>query len=570
MKRHAAYIMMIGLCCLGSIGFAKDYKVAKTGNDHNPGTRARPFQTIGRAVLVARAGDTVTVHAGIYREWVSPEHSGVVYRAAKNEKVVIKGSEVIAGWKPLGRGAWRVSLPNTFFVESNPYTTLIFGDWFFPWDIARQRIAYVAYSTDSGFKAGIRRLHTGEVYLNGIALCEADSLEQVLQGKPVSFTFGIHEADVNTRLSWYTRQERDSTVIYANFGQADPNKELTEINVRPACFYPRETGVNDITVRGFELAQCASQWAPPTAEQTGCIGTNWSKGWVIENNVIHDSKCVGITLGKDRASGQNPWSADPSKDGSLYYNEMVLRVIRSGWNKAHIGSHTVRNNEVFHCGQAGICGSFGGAFSIIANNDIHDIYTRRNFYGAEMAGIKLHGAIDAVIRNNLVRNTYIGIWLDWMAQVTEVSGNLVYDNDYVDFFAEVNHGPYTVNGNRFLSPFSFKDWSEGGNFKDNTFAGLLSRAPQSRATPVFQPHSTVWVDTLTIRGGHNSFQHNLFLMNNGQPFQKGNNTYLPEDALDSLRSFDLSLYRDPALPVESAGNRFEPGPVTSKYLIIKP
>ena len=36
------------------------------------------------------------------------------------------------------------------------------------------------------------------------------------------------------------------------------------------------------------------------AEQVGLIGTHWSKGWIIEHNIISDSKCSGLTLGKDR------------------------------------------------------------------------------------------------------------------------------------------------------------------------------------------------------------------------------------------------------------------------------
>ena len=32
--------------------------------------------------------------------------------------------------------------------------------------------------------------------------------------------------------------------------------------------------------------------------EIGLIGAHWSKGWIIENNVIRYSTCVGVTLGK--------------------------------------------------------------------------------------------------------------------------------------------------------------------------------------------------------------------------------------------------------------------------------
>ena len=40
--------------------------------------------------------------------------------------------------------------------------------------------------------------------------------------------------------TWYPEQdeEKNETVIYANFQGADPNKENVEINVRRNCFYP--------------------------------------------------------------------------------------------------------------------------------------------------------------------------------------------------------------------------------------------------------------------------------------------------------------------------------------------
>ena len=49
----------------------------------------------------------------------------------------------------------------------------------------------------------------------------------------------------------------------------------------------------------------ATPWTPPTADQPGLLGANWSKGWIIENNIIHDSKCSGISLGKEGLTGDN-------------------------------------------------------------------------------------------------------------------------------------------------------------------------------------------------------------------------------------------------------------------------
>ena len=69
-----------------------------------------------------------------------------------------------------------------------------------------------------------------------------------------------------------------------------------------------------------------------------------------------------------------------------------------------------------------------------------------------MAGIKFHGAIDVEISRNHIYRTCRGLWLDWMAQGTRVSGNLFHDNQSEDLFVEVDHGPFLVDNNLFLSP----------------------------------------------------------------------------------------------------------------------
>ena len=189
-----------------------------------------------------------------------------------------------------------------------------------------------------------------------------------------------------------------------------------EINVRQTVFYPEKTGINYITVRGFTLEDAATPWAPPTAEQIGLIGTHWSKGWIIENNKISYSICSGISLGKYGDEWDNT-SANTAEG----YVKTIERALANGWSKENIGHHIVRNNTISHCEQAGIVGSLGAAFSTVTGNTIHDIHVRQLFSGAEMAGIKFHGAIDVEISHNHIYRTCRGLWLDWMAQGTRVS-----------------------------------------------------------------------------------------------------------------------------------------------------
>jgi hypothetical protein len=467
------------------------YHVSVKGNDDSKGIASHPFRTISKAASVAQPGETIIVHAGVYREMVQPPRGGssdkkrIVYTAAPGEKVVIKGSEIVKGWVKMKEDLWKVKLPYSFFGKYNPFTDKVWGDWYGGW------------------------LHTGEVYLNEKPLSE-DSLQNVFHNIPVMVRHGEPKEMMPARYTWSCRSDSGKTTIYARFGDYDPNKETVEVNVRPACFYPKENNINYITVKGFHMSMAATQWAAPTAEQPGLIGTNWSKGWIIEDNVISNSRCTGITLGKDRGTGDNMWSKDGSIDGSVHYNDLVHRVIVNGWNKATIGSHIVRNNTIFNCGQAGICGSFGGAFSEIYDNNIFNVYTYRPFGGAEMAGIKLHAAIDVQIHDNYIHNANLGLWLDWMAQGTRVSRNLFHDNDNTDLFLEVDHGPFVIDNNIFLSTNAIQDWSEGGAFLHNIIGGTVATFKQRRRTPYFKPHTTEWIGIQNIKGGDDRYYNNVF------------------------------------------------------------
>ena len=472
---------------------ATEYHVSVQGNDDFDGSRSRPLKTISAAAKLAQPGDIITVHEGTYRERVAPPRGGesdtkrITYQAAPGEKVTIKGSELIRNWKQFASGVWKATLPNSFFGSYNPYKDLIEGDW---------------------FNSRGRPHHTGEVYLNGKSMWETHLLERVLHPQP-SVDARDREGSAWT---WFCESDDTNTYIYANFHDKDPNQETVEINVRDSIFYPDQPGRNYITIRGFRLAHAATQWAAPTAEQPGLIGSHWSKGWIIENNVISDSRCSCITLGKDRDTGHNVWNKDPRKDGATHYNEVILRALDAGWSRENIGSHVVRNNTIFNCEQAGIAGSMGAAFSQITDNHIYNIWTKRQFTGAEMAGIKLHGAIDVVIGRNRIHNAGRGLWMDWMAQGTRISSNLLYDNSTDDLFVEVNHGPVLVDNNVFLSDISLLDMSEGGAYIHNLMGGkIVSRPEPRRSTPYHRAHSTALAGLTSTTGGDNRFYNNVFI-----------------------------------------------------------
>jgi alpha-L-arabinofuranosidase len=511
-----------------------EYHVAISGHDDNPGTKSKPFKTISAAAAVAQPGDTITVYGGIYRERVNPPRGGlsdserITYRAAEGETVIIKGSEEIKGWERINNDVWLKRLPNSFFGDFNPYSDLISGDWFLD---------------------NKRSHHTGAVYLNGHWLNEAAVKEEVFE--PVTGT-----------PLWFAAVNESETTIWAQFPDKDPNVEFVEINVRQSVFYPETEGINYITVSGFKMEQAATPWAPPTAEQIGLIGTHWSKGWIIENNEISYSICSGITLGKYGDEYDN--TAGNTAKG---YVGTIERAIEYGWSKETIGSHIVRNNHIHHCEQAGIVGSLGAIFSTISGNEIHDIHVKCLFSGMEMGGIKIHAPIDMLISNNYVYNCWRGIWIDWMAQGTRVTGNLLHDNTATqDIFTEVNHGPVLIDNNILLSHTAIRDLSQGGAYAHNLFLGRFIPETNGRETPYHKEHATDIAGFSVIAGGDDRYYNNIFLSYNREapwpersgPVRAGNffglGAYDPEVF---PMTADGNVYADQARAFKSEGNPVE-------------
>lgn len=528
------------------------YYVSAKSKENGKGTKDDPFKRISQAAEIAVAGDTVVIGDGVYREWVSPKHGGtsdderITYIADENAHPVISGAEIVDNWKAEQDGVWSVALDNSFFGDYNSLADEIFGDWY--------------------DKFG-QTHHTGELYLNGEAMYETASRQELYK-----------KSSKGRTLRWFAETDEAHTKIYADFGGQNPNEACTEISVRPFCFFPEEEGLNYITVSGLTMCQAATQWAPPTAFQPAVIGPHWSCGWIIENCVIHDSKCSGISLGKRHDEMDNIWSKDPSKDGSQTYTEIIFQNIQNGWRREKVGSHIVRNNHIYNCGQSGIVGCMGAAYSTITGNHIHHVNIRNEFGGAEMAGIKLHAAVDAVIESNCIHNCIRGLWLDWQAQGTLVSKNSFFENISEDLFIEVSHGPCTVENNIMLSKRSFLNVSQGTALVHNLFAGDFEpMRDTNRFTLYHLPHSTMIGGVQHIFSGDDKIANNIFVGNkeskntvgtavyNGYPSKSGNDKPSFFEKFRKKINAAENLAGSKSIPVDIYDNVYLDGAKAYKY-----
>lgn len=490
------------------------------------GSKEQPFKRISDAARMAMPGDEVLVYPGVYREAVHPVHAGeehrrITYTSVEPLGAVITGAEPVTDWTRYEGTTWVTRIPNSLFAGYNPYVEIVEGDWYFsPKDPATGEFV---------------DMHRGAVYLNDRMLYETTTLEECMRGE----VFAPSWEPQYSIYKWYTEQEQDETVIYANFHDYDPNRENVEINVRRNCFMPEQTGIGYITLRGFTVCKAATNWAPPAAYQDGMIGAHWSKGWIIEDCHIHNSKCCGISLGnyhQTEKDNDNYFTRKHVKSPTQMERDAVCIAQYDGWSKETVGSHIVRRCHIHDCGQTGIVGRMGCVFSVIEDNHIHHINNMQQLTGAEVAGIKFHAAIDVIFRRNHIHHCTMGIWTDWQAQGTRITQNLLHDNFTPDFltgrdvgmgcgmdlFIEVGHGPILVDHNFLLSKAAVRWATQGVALVHNFILGSFTQVGegtdmtangknQPRYTPYHIPHRTEVAGFMTILHGDNRIYNNIFI-----------------------------------------------------------
>ena len=166
-----------------------------------------------------------------------------------------------------------------------------------------------------------------------------------------------------------------------------------------------------------------------------------------------------------------------------------------------------------------------------------------------------------MIRNNRIHHCTRGIWLDWQAQGTRVTGNILFRNQPKeglkirnplslgeDLFAEVSHGPTLIDHNLLLSPMAGRISTQGIAFVHNLIAGSLTcvgtgthnagldHPDSARYTPYHVPHSTQVAGFMTILHGDVRFYNNIFLQ---QPEDQRLNEYIASIGRNALNQLHL-------------------------------
>jgi Right handed beta helix region len=234
----------VALCFIPGIASAATLTV----DPANHSTTSRSFNTISEAAEVAMPGDTVVVHAGVYREDVKLHRSGtpgapIRFVADPPGSVVVTGADVISKWQKV-EGAepiYRVAWPHVFAidyqdgkpVEFHPDSAPLYGR-------AEQMIAD-------------EKLLLPCKDLNDLRAAWKDRQNRLIP--PVKNLGGPFAGMFAVDTTWH--------VLYLWLADgSDPNQHAMQASTRQEIFgidqYESKEGVHDIEASGFIFRYAAS------------------------------------------------------------------------------------------------------------------------------------------------------------------------------------------------------------------------------------------------------------------------------------------------------------------------
>jgi hypothetical protein len=439
-------------------------------DQNNP---AAPYRTINAAARDAQPGDTVLVHAGVYRERVCPPRGGeegrpITCQAAPGEPVCIRGSEVFQpGWKREG-GFWVGSLAAVRFGAA-AYGGLcderLHGDFNpFLWQFNRARrarphalvVEELERRIEDRGKRLAREVAAGADMLSGEGRKRRAGLLAELQartGKEPAFarTLGQVFVDGEPLIEVETRADvetRPGTWMAAPGGDAlwlnveSPADRLVEISLRHTVFSPLTRGLGHIAVRGFTLEHAANHfptWDREGWPQAGLLSTRGGHRWTVEDNTIRFAKSIGMDCGSE-GDGIHIENRGEEEHGRLHD--------RDNMDTRGAGYHLIRGNRICDNGLCGLAGIRHTGTRVVGN-----VIERNNCDGWtspwwEFAGIKFHFFFAGEIRDNLIRdNEAHGIWLDNQWRGSRITGNVIVNNLWSGINVELGRGPVTIDRN---------------------------------------------------------------------------------------------------------------------------
>jgi parallel beta-helix repeat protein len=403
------------------------YYVSNRGNDANSGTKTSPFQTIGKAANVVKAGDVVLIQAGIYYEDVKPLLSGesdkyITYQNAGDGEVIIDAQE--------GKRAGCIEIDNKSYLRFIGLT--VRG----------------ANSFQTWPRAGISMTEgSNHIILDNItAYNNYFGIMAHGQENPVSFvtvknskTFGPGNIGNTHYGIFFYKKVYDSSIVNNHVAYTMPERLSYGIEISTDDPGNQADGPRRIVIIGNEADHNESQG----------IHTWNAVGVLIRNNYLHDNGATGIQIedGSENIVVENNLSENNAQkyefeagawiDGSknVLVRNNILRSNKIGLTITSSDRVIVHDNYLY-LNNRGAQNLDNAAGLIVEDSATNISVTQNTFYKNGASGMQ-HGAVNfglfhptctgITFKNNIVAET---------ANVLDLSQDSCsgFVSDFNDFF----------------------------------------------------------------------------------------------------------------------------------------
>jgi hypothetical protein len=378
MVSATATITLIGAPPTGGV-----FYVSTTGNDKNPGTKAAPWRTIQHAANTAKAGDTVLVRAGAYRELVAFPSSGdtahgyITFSSYPGELAAVDGTG-----KTVPGGQWGLmTLQNVSYLvvqgfELRNYTTA-----------SRADVPIGVYIFGAGSNVQIVNNHIHNITTTAATTptqCGSDALGLVAYGTqaPTAISNLVVSGNEFDHLKTGCSESMsldgnvDTFAVTSNRVHDNNNIGIDAIGFEKVSPNPAYDQARNGEIRGNVVYNITSFGNPDYGSQYAADGLYIDGGTniTIEQNVIHHVD-LGIELASEH--GGHDTSFVTARNNVVYGDNSVGITIggygptRGGTDHCTIVNNTLYGNDIKNTGSGELQIQFNATNNVFENNILY-------------------------------------------------------------------------------------------------------------------------------------------------------------------------------------------------------
>ncbi|MBO1336404.1 carbohydrate-binding protein [Streptomyces sp. VRA16 Mangrove soil] len=407
--------------------------VAPDGSDRAPGSAAHPLRTIGRCTDLVRPGDTCLIHAGRYREQVTPPsgtaHAPVTLAAAGDGAVVVDGTEKAGGWRDAGGGlvAADVRLPldpseNALFLDGERAAE---GRW--PnagadpldatWAVA-ERTSTSQHIDDPDLPAGTDWTGaTVHLWAGSNPWAQQTGTVTASGAGTLDFKGGNHRC---TPLCMGDQNYRNYYLVGAKAALDQPGEWYYDHAAHRLYMVPPKGGM-----RGHTVTAKYRAWGVDL-RSSSYVNVRGLSLWGTSLRTGDDSR--GVTVSGLRARYVSEFSTLPmpaDSDLAIEPGEghiVASRILDSGVQIRGHGN-TLRDSEISDSAGTGVL--VRGDHNTVTNSLIHDV----GWMGSYTPGIEVNGSNQTITHNTVRRTGRSGIDTAWQLNGVPFHDNRIAYND---------------------------------------------------------------------------------------------------------------------------------------------